>query len=239
MRLIAWNANYNNRRHPFRDTVEILEPLCADILVLSEVAPPVDGDPRRVQRVGGVTPGLVVVARGGWELQALPENNQAPSLAGAFRVRGAADFFLVAAWPIQNKGGPSYHKTLMAILDCFGETLKSGHAILAGDLNSSSRVSSQKTTHPKFVEAAKVLGLASAYHEQSGEGHGVETVATYPGRGGFHIDYCFVPQALAATANVSVLGAGDWPTRSDHFPVVVDIPDRAFTQPSPGRARSG
>jgi hypothetical protein len=206
---------------------------------LSEIAPPSDEDPVKVQRVGGVIPSLVVVAGEGWELQSLPENDNAPALSGAFRVGGAVEFFLLAAWPVQSKGGPSYHNMLMTLLKHFGTTLGSGRAILAGDLNSSSRVSNQQQTHPQFVKAAKELRLVSAYHEQTGEDHGKETITTYPGHGGFHIDYCFVPQTLAAATNVSVLRAGDWATRSDHFPLLVDIPDRAFSRLSPGGARSG
>ena len=106
-----------------------------------------------------------------------PENARAPRLAG-FSVRGSVEFELVAAWPVQAKGDPSYHRTLMEILTVFGSTLGSGRAILAGDLNSSTRVLSQSSTHSKFVTAAAALGLVSAYHERAGELHGEETVPT-------------------------------------------------------------
>jgi endonuclease/exonuclease/phosphatase family metal-dependent hydrolase len=71
------------------------------------------------------------------------------------------------------------------------------------------------------------MGLVSAYHAQSGEAQGEETVPTYMrGQGAsFHLDYCFVSKSLAASANVCVLRGDDWPKRSDHFPIVLDIPD--------------
>ena len=40
MRLIAWNANFNNRRRTLEQTAALLAPLHADIYVLSEVPPP-------------------------------------------------------------------------------------------------------------------------------------------------------------------------------------------------------
>ena len=118
----------------------------------------------------------------------------------------------------------------------FGSFLNSGPVIIAGDLNTSPRVQDQKVTHGIFVEAARRLGLVSVYHEQSGEAHGKETHDTYRHNsitpGSFHLDYCFVSLELAAAATVSILGSAEWCKRSDHSPVVLDIPDRAFNEPA-------
>ena len=93
-------------------------------------------------------------------------------------------------------------------------------------------LTNQQRTHSEFVQAADSLGLVSAYHFQSGETHGDETIPTYVHGSGdtreFHLDYCFVTKALAESANLSVLRGGEWPNRSDHFPVVMDVPNAAL-----------
>jgi endonuclease/exonuclease/phosphatase (EEP) superfamily protein YafD len=229
MRLVAWNVNYNNRHRPFDETVALLQPLRADVLVLSETALPKHSEDGRVQWIGDVAPGLAIVVSDEFELTPHTANAGAAELVGAFSVRGRVDFELVAAWPVQRQGS-RYHEILMATLDRFEDVLGSGNALMAGDLNSSSRVSNQRRTHPVFVARAGELGLVSAYHERTGEPYGAETVPTYmhgPGAP-FHLDYCFVPRRLAASADVSVLREDEWASRSDHFPLVVDIPDGAL-----------
>lgn len=231
MRLVAWNANYNNRRRSFDETVALLQPLHADVLVLSETALPETSDGDRVQWIGDVAPGLAIVVGDGFELSAHGANVGAPELVGAFRVRGRVALDFLAVWPVQRREGPRYNHILMDTLERFADLLASGSALLVGDLNSNSRVSAQRSTHPAFVARASELGLVSAYHAQTGEQYGAETVPTYPhGSSGtaFHLDYCFVPQRLAASTNASVMRGGDWALRSDHFPLVVDIPDAAL-----------
>lgn len=41
MRIVAWNANYNNRRRSFEADAELLYSEGADLIVLSETARPV------------------------------------------------------------------------------------------------------------------------------------------------------------------------------------------------------
>ena len=229
MRLIAWNANFNNRRRTLEQTAALLAPLHADIHVLSEVPPPNESNPLNAKWMGDKAPGLAVFARDGLTLDAHPANDGAPTLMGGFSVGGELNFSLLAVWPVQRKDAPTYHEILMTGLDRFSELLKCDNAIMAGDFNSNTRVSFQERTHPKFVAAAEAFGLASAYHLQTGELHGQETVATY--RHGlsddklFHIDYCFVSRQLASSANLSVLRSAYWTQLSDHYPVVIDVPD--------------
>lgn len=232
MRLIAWNANYNARRRTLEETAALLAPLLADVLVISETAPPCGSNPLHAHWVG-TTPGLAIVPlKKGLELEPHPANQGAPTLMAGYTVHGPVEFSLLAIWPVQRAGDPSYHRVLMAALDRFADLLRTGRAIMAGDFNSNTRVAGQRTTHPKFVRAGESLGLLSAYHALTGETHGQETVATYrhrPGEShGFHLDYCFVSRPLVAAASLGVLTDGDWPQRSDHFPVVLDIPDAAL-----------
>lgn len=235
MRLIAWNANFNNRRRTLEETVALLRPLHADLLIISETTLPGEGSPLRARGIGAGVPSLVVVARDGLTLEAHPANDGAPTLMGAFEVGGDLEFSLLAIWPVQRKGDPTYHQVLMSGLDRFSNFLGCGRAIMAGDFNSNTRVMFQKHTHPEFVEAAKKSGLVSAYHFQSDEAHGKETVATYRHGTGesnvFHIDYCFVSEPLASASTLSVLRSAYWAQLSDHYPVVLDVPDVALGAP--------
>lgn len=150
---------------------------------------------------------------------------------GGFSISGLVTFDLLAIWPVQQLGA-SYHKTLMAGLDRYATMLSSGRAIMAGDFNSNTRVAAQRQTHSRFVAAAHALGLCSVYHEQSGETHGHESFATYDHGSGdsraFHLDYCFVSQVLVQSASLGIRRGVDWRSRSDHSPLVLDIPNAAL-----------
>jgi exodeoxyribonuclease-3 len=228
VRLIAWNTNYNSKRRSLEDSAELLDPLCPDILVLSETAPPCDNNPRGARMTGG-TPGLAVIAREGLILSPHPANEESPPLMAGYTVTGDLDFSLLTVWPVQRDGGPRYRDILMTALDLYGDLLSTGRAIMAGDFNSNTRVKSQVDSHPSFVAEAESLGLVSAYHALTGEDHGAETISTYRHGSGesrdFHLDYCFVSRELVGGATLSVLRGGDWPSRSDHCPVVLDVPD--------------
>jgi exodeoxyribonuclease-3 len=233
MRLVAWNANHNVRKRSFDENLAILESFQPDLVVLSETAPPAAhrGD---VHFVGGV-PGLAVWARDGIALSQLSCGDSAPPLTAAFAVSGAVTFDLLACWPVSRNGAASYHEVLMATLELHGERLSSGRAIMAGDLNSSTRVVSQRRSHPLFVEAAAGLGLVSAYHALTGEPHGGEIMPTYRHISGanrdFHIDYCFVSESLLGASRLEVSCDRDWYSIGDHRPVVLDIDDEALRLP--------
>lgn len=235
MRLVAWNANQNNhRRRKFRDVAAMLEPFHADLLVISESPEPTELLPGKVHWVGRPgSPGLAVVAGKRYRLVSSAKNDGAPTYFSGFAVEGPVAFNLVAAWTTPLDKSESYHSLLMTALDYFRDELRHDNAVLAGDLNSSTRVIKQKATHPKFVEQARKLRLQSAYHSQSGEEHGHESTPTFirgakSTKRGFHIDYCFASKRLVDAASVSILRGGDWSKRSDHFPLVLDIPDDSF-----------
>ncbi|MHB8804388.1 MAG: hypothetical protein ACYC7C_04010 [Coriobacteriia bacterium] len=227
MRIVSWSANYNGRRYSFDTALEMLEPLQPDIVVLCETAPPSAPDGSRVCWVGAGTPGLAVVAFGECELEPHPLNDGAPPLTAGFSVHGPRELHLLAAWPVQYRGGATYHRVLMEALDRYEGFLSAGHAMLIGDLNSSTRVSSQQQTHPQFVQRAEELGLRSLYHEHSGEAHGEEPVHTYRHHNRaeepFHIDYCFASADLRAGARLTVVDSDEWWGRSDHCPIVVEV----------------
>ena len=227
MRIVSWNSNYNGRRWSFDAALKLLEPLRADIVVFCETAPPSVPVGPQVSWIGAAAPGLAVVAFGEYGLDPHPLNDGSPPLTAGFAVRGPQDLRLLAAWPVQYPGGVTYHQVLMGALDRYAEFLGAGPAMLIGDLNSSARVTSQKRSHPLFVQRAKELGLRSLYHEQSGEAHGEELVPTYRHHNRaeqpFHLDYCFASDALRANPRLMVLDDDVWWGRSDHCPIVVEV----------------
>lgn len=229
MRLIAWNANFNGKRRTLEQDAEILAPLHADILVISESAAPSILNPLGATWVGRNAVGLAVVGRAGLSVKQHPANDRAPSLMIGLEVSAACPFFLLAMWPVKGPLGPSYHQTLMSGLELFSDRFAGMPIVMAGDFNSSTKVASQSKTHPKFVKAANDLGLVSAYHYHSGELPGSESGPTYRHGNGidklFHIDYCFVSNEIALCATVSVLRSAYWSALSDHYPLVLDIPD--------------
>jgi len=234
LRLVAWNSNYNTQRRSLEASVALVEHLNADILVISETGPvaPVGG--LRAWYVGDV-PGLAVVASDGVDLFPCPENEGAPPRMLGFAVRGKFNFDLLAAWPVSRKGDPSYHEVLMTAVDRYARILGGERVIVAGDLNSNTRVSFQRDTHPRFVSAMSDLGLRSVYHAASGEPHGEESIPTYrhsPGpQRDFHLDYAFVSAALAGTAELKILHDSYWMTVGDHYPLVLEVHDNALAAP--------
>lgn len=222
MRLVGWNANYNNHRRTFEENVAPLGQFNADVLVISETAPPQHGD--QAWFVGD-TPGLAVAARDGIELRPHPMNDGAPPLLAGFRVAGPVEFDLLATWPVSREGMPSYHDVLMAALERYADLWAAGRAVMLGDFNSSTRVSSQKRSHPRFVQAALGRGLVSAYHEQTGEAHGEESVPTYRHGNGsdFHLDYGFVSQPLIESVRFRIADEPRWFEVGDHRPIILDI----------------
>jgi endonuclease/exonuclease/phosphatase (EEP) superfamily protein YafD len=228
MRLIAWNANF--ARHPkrsFEQNANLLFEEGADVVVLSETARPAESSTDRIAWVGRGNPGLGVMVRAGFSLSASDLNAQAPDLFAAYEVSGPVSFGLLAAWPVNYSRQQSYAKSLEAGLDRFGDFLMAERVVFTGDLNSSTRVSGQTRSHPALVARARGMKLESVYHHQNQEEHGSETIATYrhggPGKGHFHIDYCFLSPALLTNAKVKVLNNTVWDKRSDHYPVVVDL----------------
>lgn len=232
MRLIAWNANYNNRKQrSLAENINLLSRFHPDVMVVSETAVPLASDADALV-VGAESPALVVAARNGYSVRPSPLNTGAPGLAGVFDVIGAVSFKIAALWPVQRAKGQYYHRILNETLDWFKDELKIPPAILAGDLNTNTRVSGQSHSHPKLVSRLRSLGLESVYHHQSGERHGDESLCTYiqgnkrPRR--FHIDYCFVRTDVLRAATVAIPQSREWTRLSDHFPLVLDIPDEVL-----------
>ena len=230
MRLVAWNANFNLKKRSLERNVDLLREFSPDVIVLSETAAPATGNPSNALWCGSGDPGLAVIPDQGWELKPDPANGHALPLMAGFRVCGRSTFGLLAIWPAPEKNsGATYHEILMAALEHYSRLLTSGRAVMAGDFNSNTRVSSQRYTHPRFVAAAESRGLVSVYHARSGEQHGNESLATYRHQYSpahtFHIDYCFASLPIANSANLRIANDDKWASRSDHYPLILDVDD--------------
>jgi endonuclease/exonuclease/phosphatase family protein len=127
--------------------------------------------------------------------------------------------------------GPRYVDDVMKTLDAYSSALRSGPAVVMGDLNSGTNLAGKKSTnrgHSRIVHALADIGLVSAYHAFHRVEHGDETHPTYhhqrkPSQP-WHIDFCFVPACWAANlVSVEILDGKRWATRSDHLPLKVDI----------------
>lgn len=229
MRIIAWNANYNRHRRSFEADSAYLHAEEADIIVVSETARPAIESSKHLAWLGTPTgSGLAVMARHGWTISAHADQANGPALFGAFYVQGPLSFHLLAVWPVKDyiQPGPSYSQALAASLSVFEDFLKAERTVMIGDFNSNPKVSGQRVAHSKFVRRAAALGLASLYHHQTGSDHGQETVPTYrhnySDENTFHLDYCFLSEALLGSASLRVLSGSSWRERSDHFPILVD-----------------
>lgn len=224
MRLVGWNANDNVRHRSFQQNVALLEPFSADVLVISETAKPLPQD--RAFFVGD-KPGLAVVARDGITLRPCPMNANTPEHLAGVKVTGPVAFDMVAVWTLTKP----YHTVLMAALQRYAELWSAGRAVMLGDFNSSTKADYQKHSHPEFIQAALGHGLVSAYHEQTGEAHGEESVATYrhSNRDLFHVDYGFVSQPLVGSTRCRIDTDPRWFEIGDHRPVILDIDDAALS----------
>lgn len=232
MRLVAWNAYVGSKKaRTVAECLAFLRPLHADIVVLSEgpIAPssgvwswPLDqGAPR-----------LHVWASPAYSITPVSLESAPPRQSGLFTIAGPASFTLSAIWPVQVDGGHRYSRLLAETLDLHADALKAGDAILAGDLNSSPGVSGQVAAHRRFVDSARSIELVSAFHHQEGVNHGEETTGTFR-RGKtnpkqYHLDYCFVSCTLAPAATLAIIKNKEWSDRSDHWPLVLDIPNERF-----------
>lgn len=141
-------------------------------------------------------------------------------------VQGAADFNLLAVWAHRK---PAYVEAIWAGLNEYATFIKESArpTVMVGDFNSHSRFDAPgKRTHKMLEERLlEEFGLVSAWHALHGDKPESSThYFHWKEEEGFHIDYCFIPQAWAShVTDVSVppfVGA-DW--RSDHRPLVVDI----------------
>jgi hypothetical protein len=212
-----------------------LRSLHPDVAVVPECAAPEAKSVRKVHECaslsghawmgGNVHKGLAVFTFGSYRIANRQEGTGASRYSMHASIEGPFPFELVAAWT----QAPGYVENAHAALDAHRETLESGRAILAGDLNSSAKFDREhRPNHSALVERLRdQFSMESAYHSCFGERQGEESRPTYvhSTRRPFHIDYAFVPSSWRKRLAVEVGRHEEWGSLSDHYPLVLDLAD--------------
>jgi hypothetical protein len=225
LRLIAWNCHHGS----VSARLSGLAPFAPAIVFLQEC------QPRERLPVAGSCLTCQVNARKGLALASLDASYQIAPLRRrpnrgralvAATVTGPISFTVLGIWG----QGPRYADDVMRTLDGYRRVLRSGPAVVLGDLNSGSNLTRQQPSkgHARILAALEDCGLVSAYHAFHDVAHGHEAHPTYRHQRNvtkpWHIDFCFVPAAwLPHLRSVDVIDGEEWPKRSDHLPLSVDI----------------
>jgi endonuclease/exonuclease/phosphatase family metal-dependent hydrolase len=226
LRLVTWNC----RSGSVASRLDELRVLAPDIVFLQEC------DPAPTSRAAGVVCSRAMRTRKAIALCAASRGCRCtarPLLAGSGRAAVAATvlrpmrFTAIGVWAQATHYADDVIRTLRA----HASLLRDAPAVVFGDFNSGTslmRFGSSSRHHQHLVDEFDALGLVSAYHAFHGVGHGYEGDATYfhqfNARKPWHIDFCFVPRAWAASlVNVAVIDGEEWRTRSDHLPLLVDL----------------
>lgn len=225
LRLITWNCHHGR----VSTRLDELAPYTPAVVFLQECHPehavPVINS--CVTRQVNTRKGIVLASLGtDYQLARLRQRPNRGRAIVAATVTGAVSFTALGIWA----QGPRYVDDVMRTLDAFRVVLRSGPAVVLGDLNSGSNLTRQSPSkgHARIVKALEQFGLVSAYHAFYNVGHGYEAHATYrhqrnPAKP-WHIDFCFVPAAwVSRVTHVNVLDGAEWAARSDHLPLTVDI----------------
>jgi len=208
----------------------MLAPFAPAIVFLQECRPaetlPLTG-PLIVQHVNAQKGIALASLDGPYQLARLRARaNRGKAVVGA-TVAGPVSFTAVGIW----SQGPCYVDDVMRTLQAYDRVLRSGSAVVMGDLNSGTNLNAKKSPskgHSRIVAALHDLGLVSAYHAFHDTEHGHEAHPTYRHQRNaskpWHIDFCFVPADWVPNlVAVDVLDGNEWTARSDHLPVKVDV----------------
>ena len=230
MRFATWNCQGGLAKK-----VDVVRAIAPDVLLVQECQPGVDvgsGTSLWYPPYEGAAKGTGLFCSNGWSAEWLPRKGSAEWVMPA-RVRNellAVEFTLLAVWTNKNNGDnrPGYAEQFSIVLDLYGEVLRSGQCVVAGDLNASIQGPSRQP-HEENLARVAALGMVSAYHHAMGCGHGEESDMTLkwvgPGRKEYlyHCDFVFLPQGMAQGTECRVFNTFGWPRRvSDHQPVIVD-----------------
>jgi hypothetical protein len=226
LRLIAWNCH-----HGSLDTrIAELASFGPAVVFLQECSPvgKLPSTTPLVTQTVNVRKGIALASLSAdYQLARLrPRARRGRAVVGA-RVDGPVSFTALGIW----SQGPRYVDDVMRTLKAYDRVLRSGPAVVMGDLNSGTNLNTRQSPskgHSRILDALADLGLVSAYHAFQNVQHGYETHPTYrhnhkPSRP-WHIDFCFVPAGWVANlVAVEILDGHEWAARSDHSPLKVDV----------------
>jgi endonuclease/exonuclease/phosphatase family metal-dependent hydrolase len=204
-------------------------PLAPDVVFVQECAPAQHLAPDAHVLTRSIN-GSKAIALGSlnphYRLGELKRRRGAGNAVIASSVTGPVAFTALGIW----SQAPAYAGDAMRSLDAYAGLLRSGPAVVMGDLNSGTclhRDESPSRNHRRLISALAGLGLVSAYHAFHRVEHGRETHATYrhqfKASQPWHIDFCFIPAAwVEHLVDVQVVDEA-WGLKSDHVPLKVDL----------------
>jgi exonuclease III len=173
--------------------------------------------------------GLAVIAGDGWTM-----SGSEPACADHFFLpttlsRGMLKFSVLGVWV---KPAEDYLAPTMRAIEAASMFAAHGAAIMAGDFNANAVWDrrGRSRTFGKVVERLAAAGLSSAWHQFTGEQHGLESAPTFhlyrAEAKAYHIDYLFLRKASVwEIASVRIGRFEHWIRSglSDHLPVVLDL----------------
>lgn len=181
--------------------------------------------------------GLGVFASNNFKLKLANPHFPNLKFVAPVEVSGPATFNLLAVWAQNASGGVTRKHQLGPLrraLTKYRTFLSSKPTIIGGDLNSNAIWDKPgwRINHQTKVDLLDRMGLASIYHEMTGEEHGKETTPTHYWRDRrkdgptYHLDYIFIPKNLLEHVTHFDVGSfEDWcgVGMSDHVALVIDI----------------
>lgn len=249
MRLIAWNCHERLDRK-----VSHLTDLDFDVAVVTEAGPfdPGLGQTRTLtstMRLAIERPGhtkhIAVLAQSPWRVVPLPFEGSAdhPWVVIA-RVHGPIDFTVVAFWAL----GPEwiedrlpYATQASRVIDQVLPQIE-GPVVFAGDFNAPITITgTDQRRHAANVASLADRDLVSAFTTARPHVDPLTKPTLFhqwKADRRFHIDHVFVPRAWTAGMTVQVGTFERWvkTRRSDHVPVIVDLPSIVTTLNRPGES---
>ena len=229
LRLVTWNCAMALRRKWPQ-----LRALAPDVAVIQECETP-DKWPQgectsALWHGGSRHKGLAIATFGDWRLEACEPIDPSIEYVLPARVVGAASFNILGVWakasPIKER---SYIGQVHRAAQVYASWMSDGAAAVVGDWNSNAQWDTERrANHTATVALLAKCGLTSAYHHHNRCPHGGEPRSTFHlykrQDRGYHIDYCFIPEAWAANLRrVTVGDFAQWRAYSDHCPLVVDV----------------
>lgn len=238
MRIVAWNC-----AKAFHNKIDRLLALQPDVAVVSECAAPEvlarkcrlpEFSAPPIWHGDGPNWGVGVFFFNGWAGRRHQQFDRNLKLLLPVEVTKPQRFNLLAVWAPTGlkKAEPG---PVREAIEIYRKFLKEKDTVIAGDFNHNVKFDKPgfANNHRDTVSILNGYGLASAYHIQTGEAQGEETVPTFHLFGKkdrrYHIDYIFLPSAWTERAfDLQVGRYDDWVapgtgmngrSLSDHVPL--------------------
>lgn len=240
LRVVVWNANMAVHRKldalaELRPDIAVI-PECANLGVLSRKAP---GNLPEMVWIGRQSnKGLGIFAYGRYTLELHPSYNERLEWIAPVKVAGPHPFLLLGAWctrnPRSSQGPWRSYRQIQPALEEYRDLISRNPTVVAGDFNSN--VTWDRPGRPdnflSMIDAARDLGLVSAYHAANNAPLGSEQHPTIYWRDRtelgprYHIDFCLIPREWVEHVTLVTVGEfARWVGSglSDHAPLILEV----------------